>query len=108
MSIEGDWNVTKEYCSCGYTSTWTVTLLEGGEKVVVEEKCGSYCCGCVPNCCPKLGCWAHRMDKVEEEAGGETTTWAGSLCCKPIKLGKESDSELNFLTTEGPMIMTRN
>ena len=42
-----------------------MVVLEREEKVTVEEKCDSYCLGCVSNCVLKRGCFAHHMDKTD-------------------------------------------
>ena len=60
--IDGDWHARKQNMNIGYTATWTVAAVDD-ENIVVSEKCGSHCCGCVPNCFPKAGCLAHRMKK---------------------------------------------
>ena len=99
--IEGDWNATRDCMGCGYTGTWTIVVVDD-EKIVVSEQCGSRCCGCVPNPCPKTGCCAHHMKKT-----GDESTWSGSLGGKPIKLTKNADGTLHHLTTDGPMTMKR-
>lgn len=99
MSIEGDWHATKQHMGCGYSSTWTVAAVDD-EHIVVEEQCGSTCCGCVPNCCPKRGCLAHRMRR-------EGDAWVGRLGGKPLRLSKNDDGTLHHVTTDGPMTMTR-
>ena len=97
--IEGDYHAKKQHMACGYTSTWTV--VQDGDKIVVSEHCGSFCCGCVPNPCPKTGCLAHRMTKSGDDS------WAGRMGGKPISLTKKPDGTLHHVTTDGPMIMTR-
>ena len=99
-SIEGDWRATKGHCGCGYTGVWTVAVADDG-AVVVSENCGSHCCGCVPNCCPKRGLLAHRMGKESENV------WSGRMGGKPLRLAKNDDGTLSHMTTDGPMIMTR-
>ena len=100
MSIAGEYHATKEHMGCGYTSTWTVTAVDD-DTVVVSEHCGSYCCGCVPNPCPKAGCCAHHMTRASDGS------YSGRLGGKPIKLTAQPDGTLHHLTTDGPMIMTR-
>ena len=98
MSIEGDWNATKEHCGFGYKAVWRVSYGGmGDDEITVTEQPGAACCGGVPNCILKT----HRMKKVQD---GE---WKGSLGFKPIKLTKTSDAELYHVTTDGPMIMKR-
>jgi len=100
MNIQGDWQATKEHCGCGYTGVWTVTVSDDS-TVVASENCGSHCCGCVPNCVPKRGPFAHRLTKESNNV------WSGRMGCKPIRLTLEDDGTLRHLTTDGPMIMTR-
>ena len=101
-NIEGDWNAKKVYLNCGYTSVWNVKVLDE-QRVVVSEHWGSYCCGCVPNLCPKRGIFAYHMEK--KKGSDSWTGWKGG---KPIKLTIKTDNELYHLTTMGPMVMTRN
>ena len=100
-SIEGEWDARKEHLGCGYTSVWTITVLDE-ERIVVSEHWGSKCCGCIPNPCPKRGIFAHRMKKVDNDS------WAGRMGGKPLKLTIKNEKELHHLTTDGPMIMTRH
>ena len=45
MSIEGDWNATKEHCGCGYHAVWKVSYKEGSdEEITVTEQVGSVHC----------------------------------------------------------------
>ena len=97
VSIEGDWNATKEHCGCGYKAVWKVQLNGGDDDITVTEQPGAACCGGVPNCFLKT----HKMKKVNE---GE---WKGTLGFKPIKLSKRSEGKLYHVTTDGPMIMVR-
>ena len=99
-SIEGDWRAKKQHMNCGYAATWTVTSVDEG-KIVVSEHCGSRCCGCCINPCPKTGPLAHHMTKETDES------WAGRLGGKRIQLTRQPDGTLYHLTTDGPMIMTR-
>ena len=97
--IDGDYSAKKEHMNCGYTSTWTVRSLDG-DSIVLREHCGSYCCGCVPNPCPKTGCLAHRMVRSSDGV------WEGRLGGKPLRLTKQADGTLHHMTSDGPMIMT--
>ena len=100
-SIEGAWHATMDpsapcACGCGYTGTWRISAVDE-ETIIVKEDCGSHCCGCVPNPCPKC-------ERMRQVGDGE---WAGTLGCKPVQLKRRSDTELYHLTPDGPMIMTR-
>ena len=96
--IDGEWDAKKDCCSMGYTATWVVT--ETGDELTVDEQPGSHCCGCVPNCCRKTGRWAHKMTKSGDE-------WKGRLGGKNIRLTIKDQNTLAFVTTDGPMTMTR-
>ena len=97
VDIEGDWNATKEHCSCGYKAVWRVAL-DGDDGITVTEQAGAACCGGVPNCFLKT----HKMKKVDD------THWKGTKGFKPISLEKRSDNELYHHTTDGPMVMKRS
>ena len=97
--IEGDWNAVKQGpCACGYRAVWKVTIDDANDGIIVKEQPGAQCCGCVPNLILKT----HKMKK---EGDG---VYKGSLGFRPIKLEKRSNNELYHVTTDGPMIMTRD
>ena len=96
--IEGDWNAVKTgICACGYTAVWKVAVDNENDGIIVKEQMGAKCCGCVPN--PVLK--THKMKKAGDGV------YQGTLGFKPIRLEKRSDKELYHVTTDGPMIMTR-
>ena len=98
-SIEGEWSAQpapEHWCGCGYTGTWTITAVDE-ERITVSEHCGSHCCGCVPNPCPKT----ERMRRVGD---GE---WTGTLGFKPVSIKTRTDAELYHMTPDGLMIMAR-
>ena len=82
--------------ACADRAVWKVTV-EADDAIVVAEQRGASCCGGVPNCFLKT----HKMTRVDEN------TWSGTLGCKPITLTRKTDTECYHITTDGPMIMTR-
>jgi len=95
--LNGDWNARKLHCAAGYEAVWRIEMSEGDEKLTITEQKGAKCCFCVPNLFLK----SHFMEKSGEN------TWEGRLGFKKIAITKVSDDELDHLTTDGMMKMTR-
>eukprot|EP00746_Dinoflagellata_sp_MGD_P041592 gnl/MRDRNA2_/MRDRNA2_200582_c0_seq1.p1 gnl/MRDRNA2_/MRDRNA2_200582_c0~~gnl/MRDRNA2_/MRDRNA2_200582_c0_seq1.p1 ORF type:complete len:114 (+),score=27.90 gnl/MRDRNA2_/MRDRNA2_200582_c0_seq1:91-432(+) len=93
--ISGQWVSTKVGpCACGYNGVHMITMTN--EEVTIEELKGS-CCGCVPNLI---------KGKVQMKKS-DLGKWEGTSGFKSISLTKISDTQLEYLSTDGMLKLTR-
>ena len=94
-ALSGPWDSRKVgCCSCGYTATWT--LVENGDMLSLFESAGR-CCFIMPNCFLKRV----QLHKVREGR------WEGHMVLKKVIVEAMPDGTLNFMSTDGLLILTR-